>query len=329
MTTATPNDDLHADYGLKIENQAESKEPSAESSENQAEVQEPSAEPNENNEVAGTTEDEKEAQEIVTLDQKEPETVEPTGAEETMSEGSVSESKMPITVMEEAYRTVAPEWRDIATDRPETIAIKEEIRAYSLVVWYCFKDRLSEQGFLLHNKLLDGKESEIVWIKLYYVEGGRQFYIKEEKFEVIGQTIFIDKEYMLSLDEGYYEIIMSTRQSSGGTIDSSEYLYVAESDVLEEPGCWLQNSTLSYHGTEDTLQAVVENNSANIITELKDIYGTPIDPSLYTILHDGKVLEISNELLQQARGRDINLSVVGKDGSVVNVRIENYSSLVE
>ena len=291
------NDDVNANSGPESENQVEGKVPLAESSDNQEKLQEPPAE---------SSEDQAEVQEPV-----------------------AEQDEKNITVMEEPFRTTAPEWRDIETDAPATIAIKEEIRSHSFMVWYCFKDRLDARGFLLHDKVLDGEGSGVEWIKLYYVEEGRQFYISEEHYAVSGQTVIIDKDYMLSLGEGYYEVTKAVRQVSGGVIDVSEFLYVAQSDILQEPSSWLQNSTLSYHGTEGALQVVVRNDSAKTITGVCGRYGEVIDSSMYTILHEGKVLEFSKEFLEQARGRDVHLSVVGNDGSSVYVRIDNYSNLDE
>ena len=70
---------------------------------------------------------------------------------------------------------------------------------------------------------------------------------------------------------------------------------------------------------------VVMNDSSNEIVSVRFFDGTPVEPSLYRILHEGKVLEFSNEFLRKYVSQEsVELFVIGKEGRDVPIRIDNY-----
>lgn len=224
------------------------------------------------------------------------------------------------------YSTIPPEWRDIETDSPGTVALKKRIREQNLMVMYCFKDRLLPDGFLLHCQYLDHKDRELVELKFTLLTTGDEAVVEEKYVEVKDQLLFIDDEYMMSLAEGYYNVRMRVKNENGGKVDSEMILYVAQSDVLEEPESWLQNTTLSYYGTqEEKLHVVVKNDSVKAIAGMVNSNRSVVDASLYKVLYGGRVLEFSNELLNQYSNNEMNFWISSTDGTWLNVRINNRS----
>ena len=131
---------------------------------------------------------------------------------------------------------------------------------------------------------------------------------------------------MMTLEEGYYSVHLGIRNEYGGKIENELIVYVAQSDVLQEPEYWLQNTTLSYYGTEgETLHIAVRNDSAKTIAGLVDAKRSVVNPSLYKVLYDGQVLEFSNELLRQYSSKENDFWISATDGTWLNVRINNRS----
>jgi len=229
--------------------------------------------------------------------------------------------------IEEANRTTPPEWRDIVDEIPAFVSLKEQIRNNHLTVDYCFKDRLSESGFLLQVKWLEQQEIEFRKVELYSHRDGMQIKVEETYYDVSGSIISFVKEYMQTLEDGYYTIVVSMHNTENDfDINHSAVLYVAEHDAWENREAWLQNTTMSFYGAEgETLHNVMLNESPNEIISLLHQDRTPVDSSLYRITHGGRGIEFSNELLSQYADREVTVFyVVGKDGTDMKVRIENY-----
>ena len=244
---------------------------------------------------------------------------------------SVTEDEVPTPTLapeiEEANRTTPPAWRDIENDIPAFIALKEQIRNNHLTVEHCFKDRLSESGFLLQVKWLEQQQIEFRGVELYSHRDDTQVKVEEPYYEVSGSIISIDKVYMQAVEEGYYTIVVSMHNTENDhDINHSAVLYVAEHDAWENREAWLQNTTMSFYGAEgETLHNVVMNESSNEIVSLLHQDRTPVDSSLYRVTHGGRGIEFSNELLSQYGDREfVEFYVMGMDGTDMKVRIENY-----
>ncbi len=243
----------------------------------------------------------------------------------------VTDAEVPTPTLapeiEEANRTTPPAWRDIENDIPAFIALKEQIRNNHLTVEHCFKDRLSESGFLLQVKWLEQQQIEFRGVELYSHRDDTQVKIEEPYYEVSGSIISIDKVYMQAVEEGYYTIVVSMHNTENDhDINHSAVLYVAEHDAWENREAWLQNTTMSFYGAEgETLHNVVMNESSNEIVSLLHQDRTPVDSSLYRVTHGGRGIEFSNELLSQYGDREfVEFYVMGMDGTDMKVRIENY-----
>ena len=252
------------------------------------------------------------------------------GEELTPTTASPAEDEVPpLTVtpeIEEANRTTPPEWRDVENDIPAVVTLKEEIRNSHLMVQHCFKDRVSEIGFLLQVNWLEQQQIEFRGVELYSYRDDTQIRIEESYYEVSGSLINIDKEYMLALDEGYYSVEVSMHNPENDhDIIHGMILYVAEHDAWETREAWLQNTTMSFYGKEgETLHNAVMNESSNEIVSLLYQDRTPVDSSLYRITHGGRGIEFTNELLSQYREREsVEFYVVGMDGTDMKVQIQN------
>lgn len=220
-------------------------------------------------------------------------------------------------VLDEKYRTILPEFRDLESDIPAYVSLKEHIRENRLVVIYCFKDRIKERDFYVHVKELDYETTTFHGVRLYSQENGQGYLIEEEYVEVQDNVIIIAREYMNSLESGYYTLATIMSYGEEEPIERGLYLYVASSDILEEPGMWLQNTTYDYNcGKNEDIHLVLKNDSNKELATLQLENGSEVDPSMYQVLHGGRVMEISGELLSSFRsGGLLNYEVVCKDGS--------------
>lgn len=231
-------------------------------------------------------------------------------------------------VLDEKYRTIPPEFRDLESDIPAYVSLKERIRENGMVVIYCFKNRMIERDFYVEVKELDYETTKFHGMRIYSEETGQGYLIEEEFVEVQNNVIIIASEYMDSLESGYYTLATIMSYGEEATFERGIYLYVASSDILEEPGMWLQNTTYDYHcGTNDNIHVVVKNDSSKEIASLQLTNGSEVDPSMYQVLHDGRVMEISSELLSSFRsGGLLNYDVVCKDGSSLTICINGVSN---
>ncbi len=242
----------------------------------------------------------------------------------------VTDAEVPTPTLapeiEEANRTTPPAWRDIEGEIPAFVSLKEQIRNNHLTVEHCFKDRLSESGFLLQVKWLEQQQIEFRGVELYSHRDDTQVKVEEPHYEVSGSIISIDKVYMQAVEEGYYTIVVSMHNTENDhDINHSAVLYVAEHDAWENREAWLQNTTMSFYGAEgETLHNVVMNESSNEIVSLLHQDRTPVDSSLYRVTHGGRGIEFTNELLSQYREREsVEFYVVGMDGTDMKVQIQN------
>lgn len=223
------------------------------------------------------------------------------------------------------YQTIAPEWRDLEDDSLAYIELKKEIREHNAIVLYYFEDRFTKEDFLFQNRELERPGSELMGVDMENIEEGMRFTIDKDFLEVHGQIICIQNDYMKSLEDGYYRLITTLQWADGTCSEHGVILYVAESDPLEEPEVWLQNTTLSFYGMEnECVYATINNDSSNEIVSLLYDDRTPVEEALYRILYNGRVIELSDNLLSQFKDETEELFfVIGKDGSEVAIRISN------
>lgn len=229
-----------------------------------------------------------------------------------------------IVLEENPNKIIAPEWRDLEEDSLAYVELKNEIRTHNSIVLYYFKDRLNKE-FLLQSRELERPGSGMLGVDLENIEDGKRYSIEDRYVEVREQQIWIKTDYLKSLEDGYYRLIIKLQWADGACTENSFILYVAESDPLEEPEIWLQNTTLSFYGMENmSVYAAMKNDSSNEIVSLRYDDGTEVEESLYQILYDGRVIGLSNHLLSQYQDKmEVIFFVVGKDESEVAIKISN------
>ena len=227
---------------------------------------------------------------------------------------------------EDENRNTPPEQRELASDIPAYVSLKERIRNEQLTVSCCFKDRVPESGYLLQVTWLDQPQIEFRRMDLYSYRDDRTVAIDKSQYEVCDSIIRIDREYLQTLEEGYYNVVVFLYNAEERhNIDHSMVLYVGESDAWEEQEWWLQNTTLSFFGAENkTIYAAVAGDSSREMTAVFYPDRTPVDSSLYQILYDGKAVAFSNELLNGYRNQEfVEFLVTSKDGADALIRVNN------
>ncbi len=225
--------------------------------------------------------------------------------------------------LDEKYREIPPEFRDLKSEIPAYVSLKEQIREYNMVVMYCFKDRMKERDFYVHVRELDSDEVQFHGVWLYSEKTGQGYEIEADYVEIRNNVIAIDKEYMNNLENGYYRLATVISRGDDEPFEHSIFLYVASSDVLEEPDMWLQNTTYDYNcGKSEDLHLVLKNDSGRELASLQLENGSEIDSSMYKVVENGRVMEISSELLRSfKKGGVLSYNVVCKDGSCMSISI--------
>lgn len=214
------------------------------------------------------------------------------------------------------YKTIAPEWRDIASDSQTIIDFKTEIRRNRMMVSYLFKDRMREKDYFIQEKDLDNSDVTCIGINLYHIEEDRVERIDEQYWKVEDGIVIVSYEYMNNIANGYYRIAPILRNSDGSERESSLVLYVSDGDQLQEPNDWIQNTSYETNsGKKNKIHFAVCNDSYNRIVSLCDAAGNEVDSSLYRTVQDGRAIEISNELVESmSEGEEWLYCIVGSDG---------------
>lgn len=216
-----------------------------------------------------------------------------------------------------------PEWRNLDSDSENIIALKEEIRIHSMVVMYHFKDRMKERDFLYHVRELESKDNSLLAVNLINCDNGSGLRIDEDYYKVEDNIIVISKEYLNSLEEGYYMLRAVMEIGAGEIYESGVVLYIADSDTLKEQDMYLQNTTFDYSlSSDERIHIVLNNDSAREIEGLYSSDGIKLDDSMYRMLCDSRVVEISNEFLVQfPAGVRVTVFLKGNDGSEIEIAI--------
>lgn len=216
-----------------------------------------------------------------------------------------------------------PEWRNLDSDSKNIVDLKEEIRIHSMVVMYHFKDRMVDRDFLYHVRELESKDNSLLAVNLINCDNGSGLSIDEDYYKVEDNIIVISKEYLNSLEEGYYMLRAVMEIGIGEIYESGVVLYISNSDALKEQDMYLQNTTFDYSiSSSEKLHIVLNNDSARKIEGLYSSEEEKIDDSMYRIIQEGRVVEISNEFLAQFPvGVRITVFLKGNDGSEIEISI--------
>ena len=258
--------------------------------------------------------------EITTVD--ETTTVSVTTVDETTTESITEE------ILDSSYQDIPPEWRDLESDPEVYVTLKKSIREHSNVVFYHFKDRNPGTDFLLNVRDFDNYEATLVRVSIISELNGWGMIVEEEDLKVEDNIVVIDRECMDSLETGYYMLQTILCKKNGEEFGSSVYLYVAETDVLKEPEMYLQNTTYNYHcGENEKLQVVLCNDSTRTIDKLLYKNGSEVDAALYTVLQNGRAMELSAELLAPLKnGGNMDFIVVCTDGSMLMINVNSIKN---
>ena len=214
------------------------------------------------------------------------------------------------------YSVIQPEWRDISTDSQIIVDYKTEIRRNRIAVKYLFKDRMREKDFILQEKDLDHPGVSYVEVRLYSIEAGWVQIIDDEYCKVEDGAVIISYEYMNNIKNGYYRIAVANIYPNGEERESGSTLYISDSDELLEPEQWIQNTSFETCGDKiEKFHYAVRNDSYNRIVALYNSDGEKVDPSLYRLVQDQKMIEISGELIKElGEGEEWVYCIVGSDG---------------
>jgi hypothetical protein len=239
-----------------------------------------------------------------------------TETESTTEEKTENDTLDSVATQEEGLNR-PPEWRNLDSDSENIIKLKEEIRLHSAVVMYHFKDRMIDRDFLFHVRELESQDNSLLALNLINCDSEYAVKIKEDYYKVEDNVIVISRDYFNSLDEGYYMLRAVMGIGTDEIYESGVILYVSDSDVLKERDMYLQNTTFDYSlGSGEKIHLVLNNDSGREIEALYLSNGQKVDNSMYRILKEGRILEVSNELLEQMNtGVEKYFVVKSKDDS--------------
>lgn len=223
------------------------------------------------------------------------------------------------------YINVAPEWRDLSSDSLAYVSFKEELRKNNGMVIYYIKDRKYSADFLYQEGNLNDSSTELVGMSLSAVADNTTYSINKQYIKVTDNVIAVSREYMDKLENGYYMLNIQIRNSSGQILGGSVPLYVASSDVYEETGWRLQNTTFEYSGEDDEkVNLLVQNHCGQSLLSLQVFEGPEVDESLYNVLQEGRILELSSELLNMYKDHEsIDFEAVFDDGKCEIITVYN------
>lgn len=222
----------------------------------------------------------------------------PTSSLTPSSTPSPTPSPTPTSgVLTEDKKRTAPVWRDDANDSMDVIALKRLIRTRQLVVLYYFKENMNGKDFLYQESRLDRESFVYRGMRMVSEETGDEVRISADVNDGI---IKISEEEMKAVKAGFYTLEVGMYDSySKEEICNSIYLYVAENDPYEAEEMFLQNTTFSYYGGEgEVLHLVVKNESGSSLTEVLTKEGQPVDPELYRVRENGRIIELSDAFLR-------------------------------
>ena len=244
-------------------------------------------------------------------------------ADQVLEDLPLTEVVEEAEILDEKYRTIPPEFRDLESDSPEVVSLKQHIRENSLMIEYCFKDRMENRDFYLQVKELDYETTEFHGMKLYENMNPIGDFIDEKYVEMKNGIVAISEEYMKSLNKGYYTLATVMSYGSNEPMERGIILYVADSDILEEPECPLQNTTYDYIvGGSDKIHIALKNDSLRKIIALGDEKGNKIDSALYEVSENGMIMQVSEKVFSGIReGEMQNYKVICEDGSLISISI--------
>ena len=224
---------------------------------------------------------------------------------------------------EEYYRTTAPHLRENPTDSEKTKEIKREIQKYYVDCY--FKDRMKGNDLLLHLSCAQNPINRFNYVSIESMQTNQSTLLGEEFYKVDGDVLVISGEYLETLPDGYYRISAMFLEEDGNNIGNGYYLYLAKSDPYEGTLHWLKGD-LDYREEYSWYSAIVTTVSTKKAYKLcwkQD--SSDVEKSLYEILYDGRVVRLSQELLQQCVSLDKNsLFVCATDGSIGDIYIYKY-----
>lgn len=224
---------------------------------------------------------------------------------------------------EEYYRTTAPHLRENPTDSEKTKEIKREIQKYYVDCY--FKDRMKGNDLLLHLSCAQNPINRFNYVSIESMQTNQSTLLGEEFYKVDGDVLVISGEYLETLPDGYYRISAMFLEEDGKNIGNGYYLYLAKSDPYEGTLHWLMGD-LDYREEYSWYSAIVTTVSTKKAYKLcwkQD--SSDVEKSLYEILYDGRVVRLSQELLQQCVSLDKNsLFVCATDGSIGDIYIYKY-----
>ena len=269
--------------------------------------------------------DDKGTTDAMTTDPVTPVTDSVTTGDETYSGEQESFNEHYQIVEQDNKNEPIPEYRDVETDSPELVELKEKIRNNHTKVSYFIKDRMTEKDFLLQAKVMYyNPEATLYAIVLYSYQDGSNIRIDMDYLTVENNIITINREFMAQLADGYYRINVMMAENDEISYEWGSYLYVASTDNVGEKYFFLQNTSFEDWGNiMQPVYLVLNNDSGLRISSL--LYGdeSPVETEMYQVSEDGRILKISEELFFTfVEGSENTYYVVCEDGTMVEIRIK-------
>ena len=267
--------------------------------------------------------DDKRTTDAMTTDTVAPVTDSVPAKDETHSNEPFNEHKQIIE--QDNKNEELPEYRDVETDSPELVALKERIRNNQIRVAYYIKDRMTEKDFLLQAKdMYYNPKATLNGVVLNSYQDGSNIRIDMNYLSVENNIITINREFMDQLADGYYRINVMMVENDEISYEWGSYLYVASTDNVGEKYFFLQNTTFEDWGNiMQPVYLVLNNDSGLRISSL--LYGdeSPVETEMYQVSEDGRILKISEELFFTfVEGSENTYYVVCEDGTMVEIRIK-------
>lgn len=218
----------------------------------------------------------------------------------------------------------SPEGRISEADLPEVAVLKKKIAINKRYVQYYFKDRMQRDDLLAYISFFDDARETFIGVKLYSYQSGEWMRLScTEAMEKDG-ICHIDGRYMDRLPDGFYQMTIQYRmEGDAGIREHLVYVYVAESDIFNEPVGYIENNRIEYRGEKGvTLHTITRNSFDRRIVSVQWEWGDTLDPSLYTILYGGRAVEYSSYLLERfTENGELDVYLKLSDGTVERVRI--------
>lgn len=226
--------------------------------------------------------------------------------------------------------TMAPTNTPTPTTAPQEALTPEEIERYQAQIekYLVEENRPPTQYYrgsgelMLYSSLFETRD--ITEVEFIDFMTGERVLLQGEDFIFENSIVRIPEESLDVLGEYYYEMKVIGYYESGQLVDFNMVCKVNPEEENPEWKLHIKSTDLLYDDTKhETLHVIMQHASERKIVGLCVGRVIEVDRSLYTILYDGKAMELSKELLSRYLGEEsVDFYVVLDDGTKERVTIE-------